>query len=150
MTLTIVLGVFLVAGLAASRLGPTATAPAANLPDLSGAQIVEVRDAGGRTVLSGEFRDRTDALGNTEKDVALVDRRGRRVIGEIEIEVPGPSGVNTAQELEIDIIDIDPNAKFALFIDDREVLAFTTDDRGSVDMEVHGTPAAPPDGSSVP
>jgi hypothetical protein len=124
--LAALLAAFLVVGLAAARLGPAPPSSVASLPDLSGAQFVEVRDASGRTVLSGEFRERTDPMGS-----------GRRVIGEIEIEIPGPSALGQEQELEIDIIEIEKNAKHSLFVDDREVAIFTTDDRGSIDMEVH-------------
>jgi hypothetical protein len=138
------LAVFLAAGMVASWLSPVAAEDAPSLPDLSGAQLVEVRNASGRTILSGEFRERTDALGNIEKDAALVDRRGRRVIGEIEIEIPGPGAMSPAQELEIDVMEIEPNGKHSLFIDDREVATFTTDDRGSIDMRVHAVPAAVP------
>jgi len=140
LALAVLLFAFLGVGLAVSRLVPQ-TAPAASLPDLSDAQLVEVRNAAGRTVLSGEFRDRTDPLGNVEKDAALVDRRGRRVIGEVEIEIPGPSALLEGQELEIDIIEIEKSAKHSLFIDDREVVTFITDDRGSIDMEIQSQPA---------
>src|SRR5688572_30133534 len=61
---------------------------AVTLGNVSDASVVEIRDDQGLTVLSGEFRSRTDSLGNTEKDAALLDRRGRRVIGEVELEVP--------------------------------------------------------------
>ena len=136
------LGGFLVAGLLASRLVPAAGEPGSTLPDLSHAQLVEVRDARGRTVLSGEFREREDPLGNITRDAALVDRPGHHVIGEIEINVPGPHSMAPGQELEIDIIEMRPNSKYSLFIDDREIATFTTDDRGSIDMEIHAAPTA--------
>lgn len=141
MALAVLLTAFLAAGLVAARFGQVAPQSAATLPDLSHAHLVEVRNASGRTVLSGEFREKTDPLGNVERDAALVDRRGRRVIGEIEIEIPGPNAMSLAQELEIDIIEIEPNQKHSLFIDDLEVATFTTDDRGSIDMELHAVPA---------
>jgi hypothetical protein len=108
--LAALLAAFLVVGLAAARLGPAPPSSVASLPD---------------------------PMGNVEKDAALIDRSGRRVIGEIEIEIPGPSALGQEQELEIDIIEIEKNAKHSLFVDDREVAIFTTDDRGSIDMEVH-------------
>ena len=138
--LGVLLSGFLVAGVAAAWVTPKYSMAAPGLPDLSGAQIVEIRDANGRTVLSGDFRSRTDALGNIEMDAALVDRRGRRVIGEVEIELPGPNSIVPEQELEIDIIEVEANAKFSVYIDDHEVTTFTTDDRGSIDIEVHATP----------
>ena len=142
--LAALLAAFLAVGIAAARLGPAPPSPVASMPDLSSAQFVEVRNAAGRTVLSGEFRDRTDPLGNVEKDAALVDRSGHRVIGEIEIEIPGPTALGQGQELEIDIIEIEKSAKHSVFVDDREVAVFTTDDRGSIDMEVHALPQSPP------
>jgi len=135
--LVAVLAMFLAVGLAASRFGPSAPRETDTLPDLSGAQFVEVRDASGRTVLSGEFRQRGDALGNVDKDAALVERGGRHVIGEIEIRIPGPAAMMTGQELEVDIIELRPNAKHSIVIDDREVAVLTADDRGSIDVKLH-------------
>ena len=57
------------------------------LADLSGATLVEIREDGGAVVLSGEFRSRVDALGNTEKDADLGNRGGDSVIGEVELEI---------------------------------------------------------------
>jgi hypothetical protein len=131
------LAVFLAVGLAAARLGPLPFAATSALPDLSNAHFVEVRDAAGRTVLSGEFRERVDALGNIEKDAALVERGGRHVIGEVEIGLPGPTAAISGQSLDIDIIELQPNAKHSIVIDDREVAALTADDRGSIDVKLH-------------
>ena len=131
-----ILAICLAGGLAAAPLLPPEPPSAAALPDLSGASIVEIRDANGRPVLTGEFRARTDSLGNQEMDAALTDGKGQRVIGEVEVEIPGPEAANNEQELEIDVIRIAPNGKFALFIDDREILTFMSDDRGSVDLEI--------------
>jgi hypothetical protein len=139
-----VLAAFLSAGIIASQFVPATGEADSPLPDLSSAQLVEIRDARGRTVLSGEFRERVDPLGNITRDAGLVDRPGHHVIGEIEINIPGPHAMAPGQELEIDIIEMSANAKYSLFIDDREVATFTTDDRGSVDMEVHATPVDRP------
>lgn len=135
------LAMFLVLGLAAaSRFGTVTPKDTDSLPDLSSAQLVEVRDASGRTVLSGEFRERADPLGNVERDAALVERGGRHVIGEIEIGIPGPTALTSGQELDIDIIELQPNVKHSIFIDDREVAALMADDRGSIDVKLHSQP----------
>ncbi len=62
------------------------------LGDVSEAHLVEIRDRRGQTLLSGEFRSGIDMLGNTEKDAALTDPRGREVIGEVELDdrIVGP------------------------------------------------------------
>jgi len=113
---------------------PTVTPIA--LGNVSDASVVEIRDDQGVTVLSGEFRSRTDALGNTEKDAALLDRQGRRVIGEVELEIPASGRSDRQPELEVDIIELKPNATFTVVIDDIPVGRFTTDDRGSIDVEL--------------
>ena len=116
--------------------GPPQTATVVELGDVSEADVVEVRDHRGVTVLSGEFRSRVDALGNTEKDAALLDRGGQRVVGEIELELPARGRENRRPELEVDIMDLAPRQTFTVAVDYRVVATFTTDDRGSVDMEV--------------
>lgn len=137
-SLLLFLALCITAGVIAAPYVPERPTTAEQLPDLSDASIVEIRDAGGRTVLSGEFRSHTDALGNVEKDAALSDGKGQQVVGEVEIEIPGPEAANPHQELEIDIIRVAPNGKFSVFIDDREVLTFMSDDRGSIDVEIEG------------
>jgi hypothetical protein len=124
-------------GVAASTLlGPRMAPSAVTLGDVAEAQIVEIRTAGGETVLSGEFRDRVDALGNTEKDAALADRAGRRVVGEVELEIPGSARPHRRPELEVDVMGLPARTTFLVVIDDRVVATFRTDDRGSVDMEL--------------
>ncbi len=107
-----------------------------SLGDIVEASLVEIRDHRGVTIVSGEFRSRVDMLGNTEKDAALTDRRGRTVIGEVELEIPVAGRDNRRPELEVDIIGLAPRQTFDVAVDDRVVGSFVTDDRGSVDMEL--------------
>ena len=116
--------------------GAAATGQTFQLGDLSDAQMVEVRDTSGRTVLSGEFRARTAPSGKIEKDAALTDRSGSKVIGEVEIEIPPPDAPGRPQELEIDIITLAPRMTYTVVVDDRPITTFTTDDRGSIDVEI--------------
>ena len=106
------------------------------LGDASGAQIVEIRDHRGVARMDGEFSSRVDSLGNTEKDAALMDRRGNRVLGEVEIEIPVTGREDRRPELEVDIIGLPPRQAFTVTIDDRAVATFTSDDRGSIDVEL--------------
>lgn len=117
-------------------IGSPQTTPVVELGDISQADVVEIRDHRGITVLSGEFRSRVDPLGNTEKDAALLDRGGRRVVGEVELELPASGRENRRPELEVDIMDLAPGQTFTVVVDDRVVATFKTDDRGSVDMEL--------------
>jgi hypothetical protein len=144
--LGIICGVLITAGFGMSNLtGESAAAPPIALGDVSEAHIVEIRDRSGKAVLSGEFRTNVDVLGNTEKDAALTDRNGRRVIGEVELEIPAQGREHRRPELEVDIIGLPPRELFSVAIDDRVVGTFTTDDRGSVDMELQEgeIPASP-------
>lgn len=115
---------------------PDAVSAVTGLTSVGDAHLVEIRNADNVAVLSGEFRSRQDALGNTEKDAALTDRGGRKVIGEVELEVPAAGRENRRPELEVDIMGLAPRQAFTVVIDDRVVGTFTTDDRGSVDMEL--------------
>ena len=107
-----------------------------SLGDASEAQIVEIRDHRGVALMTGEFRSRVDTLGNTEKDAALFGRRGRQVLGEVEVEIPASEREGRQPELEVDIMGLPPNETFTVAIDDRQVATFTSDDRGSIDVEV--------------
>jgi hypothetical protein len=135
--LALMCGLLIAAGLVMSVFtGTAATSSPIVLGDVSEAHIVEIRDHGGQVVLSGEFRSRIDSLGDTEKDASLADRNGRTVIGEVELEVPEPARANRRPELEVDIMGLPARGTFSVVIDDRTVGTFTTDDRGSVDMEL--------------
>ena len=135
--LFIVCGLFMAGGVAfALVVGSPQSSPPVELDHISDAEVVEIRDHRGVAVLSGEFRSRVDALGNTEKDAALWDRRGRRVVGEVELELPAQGRENRRPELEVDIMELAPRQVFTVAVDDRVVATFTTDDRGSVDMEL--------------
>ena len=61
--------------------------------------------------------------------------------------MPAPGRADRRPELEVDIIGLPPRETFSIVIDDRIVGTFTTDDRGSVDMEVQEgeIPARPPE-----
>jgi hypothetical protein len=144
--LAIICGVLIAAGIAMTTLaGESAKPVPIALGNVSEAHLVEIRDRSGKAVLSGEFRVNVDVLGNIEKDAALTDRNGRRVIGEVELEIPAQGREHRRPELEVDIIGLPPRELFYVAIDDRTVGTFTTDDRGSVDMELQEgeIPAAP-------
>jgi hypothetical protein len=135
--LSMICGVLIAAGLALTLVAQaTPHEPAVTIGDVSGAQIVEIRDHRGVDVMSGEFRSRVDAVGNTEKDAALLDRNGKTAIGEVELEIPAEGRADRRPELEVDIIGLAPRERFSVVIDDRVVAVFNTDDRGTVDMEI--------------
>lgn len=116
--------------------GPSVAGQMVALGDLGSATVVEIRNANGAVVLSGEFRSRVDSLGNTEKDAELKNQRGDEVIGEVEIELPAPGRDHVRPELEVDVINLQPRQVHTVVINDRIVGTFTTDDRGSADLEL--------------
>ncbi len=134
--LAVICGGLIALGLALTVAGAEVDPTPIELGDVSDAQIVEIRDHRGIDVMSGELRSRVDAVGNTEKDAELFDRRGETAIGEVEIEIPAADRTGVRQELEVDIIGLAPRERFFVVIDDRIVGVFNTDDRGSVDMEL--------------
>ena len=144
--LMLLCGLVMMGGMAMPTLNGSNMSPSAmTLGDVSEAHIVEIRDRRGLTVLSGEFRSRVDMVGNTEKDAALMDRRGRAVIGEVEIEIPAPTREHRRAELEVDVMGLPAREMFTVVVDDRMIGAFTTDDRGSFDMELQeGETSSPP------
>jgi hypothetical protein len=150
--LALICGVLIATGTALPALtGEQADAVPIALGDASEAHIVEIRDERGQTLLYGEFRSRVDRLGNTEKDAALTDRGGRTVIGEVELEIPSGHRDDRRPELEVDIIGLPARETFSIAIDDRIVATFTTDDRGSVDMELQEGEIPPrPSGAAGP
>ena len=134
--LVVACSLLIAAGIATRTDSALTALPPIVLGNIGQAEMVEIRDHRNVAVLSGEFRSSVDLLGNTEKDAALIDRRGRRVIGEVELEIPAKSRTDRRPELEVDILGLPPRQTFTVVIDDRVVGRFVTDDRGSVDMEL--------------
>ena len=54
----------------------------------------------------------------------------------MELEIPAPLREHRRPELEVDIIGLPARETLFIVVDDRIVGTFTTDDRGSVDMEL--------------
>jgi hypothetical protein len=115
---------------------PPKAVTSVTLSEVADGHLVEIRDATGAVVLSGEFRSRVDSLGNIEKDAELTDQQGRTVIGEVELEIPAAGRDHRRPELEVDVINLKPRQQYRVVIDDRTVGAFVTDDRGSADFEL--------------
>jgi hypothetical protein len=131
--LPIVIAAFIINAAVEAR---PAAVVSATLSDSADGHLVEIRDAQGAVVLSGEFRSRVDSIGNTEKDAELTAQTGESVIGEIELEIPAASRQHRRPELEVDVIHLRPRHRYSVVIDDRTVGTFVTDDRGNADMEL--------------
>ena len=104
------------------------------LGDLSRATVVQVRDASGQVVLQGQFGV-DDENDETEREAKLaptgVDPDAE---GKAEADVP-EAGRSSAQELEVEVNKLAPNARFVVVIDGRDIAPITTDARGHADVE---------------
>ena len=88
--------------------------------NLRDAKVVEIKDDGGKVVLSGTFSNFAAPL--MSKDV--VKAKG---LAEIEIE---KSGAATKQEIEVAVENLPALSTFRLIVDGNEVSTFTTSKAG--------------------
>ena len=92
--------------------------------NLTDAKHVEIRDGGGRVVLSGAFSNYRAPLANPGTNA--------KGLAEIEIE---KVGTNLKQEIEVDVENLPPSASFKLVVDGKEVATFLTSSAGKRAMK---------------
>ena len=88
--------------------------------NLTDAKVIEIRDDGGRVVLSGTF---------SKSEARLVSNGDAKARGLAEIEVE-KSGAATKQEIEVAVENLPALATFKLLVDGNEVATFTTSKAG--------------------
>jgi hypothetical protein len=133
------------AGVAAARLGDDdeqqMTLPA-DIGDVSAATAMEVRDSAGKVILQGTLAGTADADGKIERKAQLAAKDGSPATGEAEIEIVR-SKATGAMEVEVDL-DVDrlaASTAYTLHIDGRQAASFTTDAKGSAEIELAPAPA---------
>jgi hypothetical protein len=89
--------------------------------NLTDAKVVEIRDEGGKVLLSGTFSNFAAPLLSND---AVSKAKG---LAEIEIE---KSGAATKQEIEVAVEHLPALATFKLIVDGNEVATFTTSKAG--------------------
>lgn len=94
--------------------------------NLTDAKVVEIKDDGGKVVLSGTFSNFAAPLASTD---AVSKAKG---LAEIEIE---KSGAATKQEIEVAVENLPALATFKLIVDGNEVATFTTSKAGKRDLK---------------
>jgi len=100
---------------------------------LSEAKLVEIKDEAGQVVLSGEFSTVSDAKNEIER-VATLSGAGAAK-GKAEIELVKSGATFSKQELEVALEGLTAAANFKLFVDDAEVIPFTTNKSGKAAMK---------------
>lgn len=108
--------------------------PALNrLPE---AKLVEIKDEAGQVVLSGEFTTTSDTNTEIERTALLAGPGGATSAkGKAEIELVKNGATFSKQELEVALEGLAKAANFKLFVDDAEVIAFTTNKSGKAAMK---------------
>ena len=92
--------------------------------NLTDAKSVEIRDGGGRAVLSGAFSNYKAPLANPGTNA--------KGLAEIEIE---KVGANLKQEIEIDVENLPPSTSFKVVVDGKELATFLTSSAGKRSMK---------------
>ena len=104
--------------------------------NLAEARLVEVKDAGGQVILSGNFAAAKESKKEVERSALLTptgidpDAQG---IAEVEIS---KDKAPVKQEIELKVKQLAPAAAFTLVIDGHEVASFMTNSRGEAELEV--------------
>ena len=113
-----------------------------SLDNLTAIKLVEIKDAGGQTILSGSFtmvtKKNRDIEGKATLTATGVDADAA---GKAEVEVSTKKDGSVGKELEVEVRNLAPNANFNLFVDGQQVAVFTTDPRGAVELEMTNIPS---------
>ncbi len=103
------------------------------LSRLPEAKLVEIKDEAGQIVLSGEFKTTIDTKTIIERVALLAGARGAK--GKAEIELVKNGDTFSKQELEVAVEGLAKISNFKLFVDNTEVIAFTSNKSGKAAME---------------
>lgn len=110
--------------------------------DLAAAKLVEIKDAAGQIVLSGNFIVENKRDGGVEGK-ALLTATGINAgaKGEAEFEVSKNRNGATEKELEVSVRKLAPATSFSMFVDGKQVATFSTNQRGAAEVEMKDAPA---------
>ena len=92
--------------------------------NLTDAKSVEIRDGGGRAVLSGSFSNYKAPLASPGSNA--------KGLAEIEIE---KVGAGLKQEIEVEVENLSPSASFKVVVDGKDVATFLTSSAGKRTMK---------------
>lgn len=113
-----------------------------SLDNLAAIKLVEIKEAGGQTILSGSLtmvtKKNRDIEGKATLGATGVDADAA---GKAEVEVSTKRDGSVGKEFEVEVRNLAPNANFNLFVDRQQVAEFTTDQRGAVELEMTNSPS---------
>lgn len=113
----------------------------ASVNNLAAAKLVEIKDATGQLILSGNFIAENKQGGDIEGKALLTGigiNTGAK--GEAEFEVSRNKNGGTEEELEVSVRKLTPSTSFSLFVDGRQVATFSTNLRGAAELEMKDAP----------
>jgi hypothetical protein len=112
-----------------------------SLGELTAARLIEVRDAGGQTVLTGTLTFADERDGEVEGEANLTGAGAAAgASGKAEVEVSAEKGGARSQEIELEARGLAPGASYTLHLDGRQAGAFNTDARGAAEFEWSSEP----------
>jgi len=101
--------------------------------DLPTVQLIEIRNDAGVTVLSGTFSPKDNEKNDVERKVKLSGVSGT---GSAEIEFSRKDGQLKEQELEVELERLLYGAAYKIFLEKKEVFAFSADDKGKARLKL--------------
>jgi len=104
-----------------------------SLTDLQQAQVIEIKNDSGATVLKGTFMTKEDKAGEVERETKLAGISGA---GSAEIEVKKKDGQVKDQELALELGRLMYGGAYKIFVDSKEVFAFSADDKGKASLKL--------------
>ena len=106
--------------------------PAA-ISDLQQAQLIEIKNEPGATVMKGTLESKQDKGDKIKKEAKLAGVAGA---GKAEVEIKKEKGQVKDQEIELELGRLRYGAPYKIFIDNKEVLAFNADSHGKADLKL--------------
>ena len=104
-----------------------------SVSDLQQAQVIEIKNDAGATVLKGTFDTKEDKSNEIERKTKLSGVSGK---GSAEIEVSKKNGQVKDQELEVELERLLYSAPYKIFLDNKEVFAFSADKKGKASLKL--------------
>lgn len=131
--ITLIIAVASVSISHAQRINQPLPPALSRLPE---AKLVEIKDEAGQVVLSGEFTTASNTKIEIERVATLTGPGGAtNAKGIAEIELVKDGDKFSKQELEVAVEGLAKAANFKLFVDDAEVIVFTTNKSGKAAMK---------------
>ena len=108
-----------------------------SIGDLAAAKLVEMKDAAGQIVLSGNFVVENKQDGHVEGKALLTGTESNPAAqGKAEFEISTNKNGGTEKELEVSVRKLAPGTSFSLFLDGQQIATFSTNQRGAAELEM--------------